>query len=152
MSNNETLFARAQLTTPGGVNSPVRAFRSVGGTPRFIRRAAGPYFWDADERRYTPVDGEGAVVTRVYVTLPPRSSVDFPEPSDDVEIEAIAPPLEAADAPPPETARMRVVSVERAPDGRTRLLVRYRTSSASTDVKQAGTYIDHVLASLKAHV
>ncbi len=52
MSNNETLFARAQLTTPGGVNSPVRAFRSVGGTPRFIRRAAGPYFWDADERRY----------------------------------------------------------------------------------------------------
>lgn len=51
-SNNDTLFARAQLTTPGGVNSPVRAFRSVGGTPRFITRAEGPYFWDADERRY----------------------------------------------------------------------------------------------------
>ncbi|HCE10046.1 MAG TPA: glutamate-1-semialdehyde-2,1-aminomutase [Oxalobacteraceae bacterium] len=51
-SNNDTLFARAQLTTPGGVNSPVRAFRSVGGTPRFITRAAGPYFWDADDRRY----------------------------------------------------------------------------------------------------
>src|SRR3954469_10260324 len=51
-SNNETLFARAQLTTPGGVNSPVRAFRSVGGTPRFITRAEGPYFWDADGKRY----------------------------------------------------------------------------------------------------
>ncbi|PFH10672.1 glutamate-1-semialdehyde 2,1-aminomutase [Collimonas sp. PA-H2] len=51
-SNNDTLFARAQLTTPGGVNSPVRAFRSVGGTPRFITRAEGPYFWDADDRRY----------------------------------------------------------------------------------------------------
>ena len=52
ISNNDTLFARAQLTTPGGVNSPVRAFRSVGGTPRFVSRAEGPYFWDADERRY----------------------------------------------------------------------------------------------------
>ena len=52
MTNNETLFARAQLTTPGGVNSPVRAFRSVGGTPRFITRASGPHFWDADGKRY----------------------------------------------------------------------------------------------------
>ncbi len=51
-SNNELLFARAQQSTPGGVNSPVRAFRSVGGTPRFITRAEGPYFWDADNRRY----------------------------------------------------------------------------------------------------
>ncbi|MEC5215777.1 glutamate-1-semialdehyde 2,1-aminomutase [Actimicrobium sp. GrIS 1.19] len=51
-SHNDTLFARAQLTTPGGVNSPVRAFRSVGGTPRFIKRANGPYFWDADDKRY----------------------------------------------------------------------------------------------------
>ena len=51
-SNNERLFTRAQQSTPGGVNSPVRAFRSVGGTPRFITRAQGPYFWDADEQRY----------------------------------------------------------------------------------------------------
>ena len=51
-SNNDILFERAQRTTPGGVNSPVRAFRSVGGTPRFITRAAGPYFWDADDKRY----------------------------------------------------------------------------------------------------
>jgi glutamate-1-semialdehyde 2,1-aminomutase len=51
-SNNDILFARAQQTTPGGVNSPVRAFRSVGGTPRFITRAEGPYFFDADGKRY----------------------------------------------------------------------------------------------------
>ncbi|WP_312519330.1 glutamate-1-semialdehyde 2,1-aminomutase [Massilia sp.] len=51
-SQNDILFTRAQQTTPGGVNSPVRAFRSVGGTPRFITRAQGPYFWDADGKRY----------------------------------------------------------------------------------------------------
>jgi glutamate-1-semialdehyde 2,1-aminomutase len=49
---NQQLFERAQRSIPGGVNSPVRAFRSVGGTPRFISRAEGPYFWDADDRRY----------------------------------------------------------------------------------------------------
>lgn len=52
MSRNQQLFDRAQLTIPGGVNSPVRAFRSVGGTPRFIERAEGPYLWDADGQRY----------------------------------------------------------------------------------------------------
>lgn len=52
MSQNEQLFTRAQKTIPGGVNSPVRAFRQVGGTPRFIARAQGPYFWDADGKRY----------------------------------------------------------------------------------------------------
>ncbi|MBI3367316.1 MAG: glutamate-1-semialdehyde 2,1-aminomutase [Burkholderiales bacterium] len=52
MSTNEQLFARAQSVIPGGVNSPVRAFRAVGGTPRFIARAAGPYLWDAEGRRY----------------------------------------------------------------------------------------------------
>jgi glutamate-1-semialdehyde 2,1-aminomutase len=52
MTRNEQLFERAQRSIPGGVNSPVRAFRSVGGTPRFIERAEGPYFWDADGKRY----------------------------------------------------------------------------------------------------
>jgi glutamate-1-semialdehyde 2,1-aminomutase len=51
-SRNDILFERAQRTTPGGVNSPVRAFRSVGGTPRFIERAQGPYIWDVDGKRY----------------------------------------------------------------------------------------------------
>ncbi len=51
-SRNAALFARAQRSIPGGVNSPVRAFRAVGGTPRFIARAAGAYMWDADGKRY----------------------------------------------------------------------------------------------------
>jgi len=52
MSKNESLFARAQKTIPGGVNSPVRAFRAVGGTPRFIVRGEGSRIWDADGREY----------------------------------------------------------------------------------------------------
>jgi len=51
-SRNDTLFERAQRIIPAGVNSPVRAFRAVGGTPRFFARAEGPYFWDADGKRY----------------------------------------------------------------------------------------------------
>jgi glutamate-1-semialdehyde 2,1-aminomutase len=52
MTRNEELFARAQKTIPGGVNSPVRAFRSVGGTPRFFARGEGSSVWDADGKRY----------------------------------------------------------------------------------------------------
>jgi glutamate-1-semialdehyde 2,1-aminomutase len=49
---NASLFARAQRVIPGGVNSPVRAFKAVGGTPRFVQRAQGAYFWDAEGQRY----------------------------------------------------------------------------------------------------
>ena len=49
---NQTLFDRAKQVIPGGVNSPVRAFRAVGGTPRFVKRAQGAYFWDANDKRY----------------------------------------------------------------------------------------------------
>ena len=49
---NGQLFERARQRIPGGVNSPVRAFRAVGGTPRFVQKAQGAYFWDADGRRY----------------------------------------------------------------------------------------------------
>ncbi len=51
-SRNDMLFERAQRTIPAGVNSPVRAFRSVGGTPRFFTRGEGAYLWDADGKRY----------------------------------------------------------------------------------------------------
>jgi glutamate-1-semialdehyde 2,1-aminomutase len=51
-SRNDTLFERAKRVIPGGVNSPVRAFKAVGGTPRFVQRAQGAYFWDADSKRY----------------------------------------------------------------------------------------------------
>ena len=52
MQTNQALFDRAQRVIPGGVNSPVRAFRAVGGTPRFITRAQGAYMWDAEGQRY----------------------------------------------------------------------------------------------------
>ena len=52
MTSNLQLFERAQRVIPGGVNSPVRAFRAVGGTPRFISRAQGAYMWDAEGTRY----------------------------------------------------------------------------------------------------
>jgi glutamate-1-semialdehyde 2,1-aminomutase len=49
---NQQLFERARALIPGGVNSPVRAFRAVGGTPRFVQRAQGAYFWDANGQRH----------------------------------------------------------------------------------------------------
>ncbi|WP_020558087.1 glutamate-1-semialdehyde 2,1-aminomutase [Thiofilum flexile] len=52
MTRSESLFQQAQAVIPGGVNSPVRAFRGVGGTPRFIDRAEGAYLWDVDGKRY----------------------------------------------------------------------------------------------------
>ena len=51
-NTSKDLFRRAQESIPGGVNSPVRAFRSVGGTPLFIKRAKGAYLYDADGNRY----------------------------------------------------------------------------------------------------
>src|SRR4051794_41586498 len=49
---NKGLFARAQQVIPGGVNSPVRAFRSVGGEPYFVARGEGAYVWDVEGRKY----------------------------------------------------------------------------------------------------
>jgi glutamate-1-semialdehyde 2,1-aminomutase len=68
---NTELFERAQITTPGGVNSPVRAFRSVGGVPRFITRASGAYFWDAEDKRYIDYIGSWgpAIVGHAHPTV-----------------------------------------------------------------------------------
>ena len=52
MTKSEELFERAKKTIPGGVNSPVRAFKSVGGTPVFMERAKGAYMYDADGKKY----------------------------------------------------------------------------------------------------
>jgi glutamate-1-semialdehyde 2,1-aminomutase len=61
--SNEELFERAQRVIPGGVNSPVRAFKSVGGTPYFVARASGPHVWDAEGRRYIDlVQSYGAII------------------------------------------------------------------------------------------
>jgi glutamate-1-semialdehyde 2,1-aminomutase len=52
LDRNQILFDRAKALIPGGVNSPVRAFKAVGGTPRFVQRAQGAYFWDANGKKY----------------------------------------------------------------------------------------------------
>ncbi len=63
MNHSEQLFEQAQGVIPGGVNSPVRAFKAVGGTPPFIERASGAYLYDADGRRYIDyVQSWGAMV------------------------------------------------------------------------------------------
>ena len=49
---SKQLFERAQKTIPGGVNSPVRAFKSVGGTPLFMKHAKGAYLYDVDGNKY----------------------------------------------------------------------------------------------------
>jgi glutamate-1-semialdehyde 2,1-aminomutase len=63
VSSNDELFARAQRVIPGGVNSPVRAFGSVGGTPYFVARAEGPHVWDVEGTRYLDlVQSYGAII------------------------------------------------------------------------------------------
>ena len=63
MATNDELFARAEKVIPGGVNSPVRAFRAVGGTPYFVARAEGAHVWDAEGARYVDlVQSYGAII------------------------------------------------------------------------------------------
>ena len=52
MSRNQELFAAACRHIPGGVNSPVRAFKGVGGTPIFFKNGQGAYLWDGDDKPY----------------------------------------------------------------------------------------------------
>ena len=99
MTSNEQLFERAQRSIPGGVNSPVRAFRSVGGTPRFIERAAGPYFWDAEGTRYIDYIGSwgpmilghahAAVVRAIQDALPRGISFGAPTEAEVEMAEAL---------------------------------------------------------------
>jgi glutamate-1-semialdehyde 2,1-aminomutase len=63
MTTNEALYARAEARIPGGVNSPIRAFRAVGGTPYFVARAEGPRVWDVEGTEYLDlVQSYGAII------------------------------------------------------------------------------------------
>jgi glutamate-1-semialdehyde 2,1-aminomutase len=70
MSRSEQLFKRALAVIPGGVNSPVRAFRAVGGQPLFIQRGAGAHIWDADGREY--IDYVGSWGPLIFGHRPPE--------------------------------------------------------------------------------
>jgi glutamate-1-semialdehyde 2,1-aminomutase len=70
MNQSDQLFTRAQTVIPGGVNSPVRAFRAVGGRPLFIERGNGSHIWDADGREY--IDYVGSWGPLIYGHRPPE--------------------------------------------------------------------------------
>ena len=70
MSKSEELFKRAQEVIPGGVNSPVRAFRAVGGHPLFIKRGEGSHIWDVDGREY--IDYVGSWGPLIFGHRPPE--------------------------------------------------------------------------------
>ena len=75
MATSEELMARAQQVIPGGVNSPVRAFKSVGMVPRFIERADGPYVWDVEGVRYLDYVGSWGPMILGHNNLAVREAV-----------------------------------------------------------------------------
>ncbi|QSB14902.1 glutamate-1-semialdehyde 2,1-aminomutase [Natronosporangium hydrolyticum] len=145
------LFDRAQALTPGGVNSPVRAFQSVGGAPRFMVRGEGPYLVDADGRRYVDLVGSWgplihghahpAVVDAVQTAAAAGTSFGTPT---EAEIELAA---EIVERTPVSQVRlvnsgteatMSAIRLARAATGRSKV------------VKFAGCYHGHVDALLAA--
>ena len=110
---NAAAFERAQAVIPGGVNSPVRAFRAVGGTPRFIERAAGAYLWDVEGQRYIDyigswgpmILGHGHAAVLEAVTRAAARGLSFGAPT-----EAEAELAELVIAQVPGVEQLRLVS------------------------------------------
>jgi glutamate-1-semialdehyde 2,1-aminomutase len=146
------LFDRAQAVTPGGVNSPVRAFRAVGGTPRFMARGYGPYLVDTDGREYVDLvcswgpmllgHAHPDVVAAVQDALARGTSYGTPTAPEVELAEEIV-----ARVPPVEQVRL-VSSGTEATMSAIRLARGY--TGRSTVVKFAGCYHGHVDA-LLAH-
>ncbi|WP_347058087.1 glutamate-1-semialdehyde 2,1-aminomutase [Blastococcus sp. HT6-30] len=144
------LFARGQEITPGGVNSPVRAFRAVGGTPRFMVEGSGPWITDADGRRYVDLvsswgpmilgHAHPAVVDAVATAA--RRGLSFGAPTDG-ELDLAE---EIRDRMPP-VQRVRLVN-----SGTEAVLSAVRLARGATGrpllVKFAGNYHGHVDALL----
>ncbi|MFY1635566.1 glutamate-1-semialdehyde 2,1-aminomutase [Solwaraspora sp. WMMB335] len=148
---SQALFDRADTIVPGGVNSPVRAFRAVGGTPRFMVRGAGPWLFDADGRRYLDLvcswgplvlgHAHPQVVAAITQAASLGTSFGTPTPGE-VELAA-----EIVDRTPVELVRlvnsgteatMSAIRLARGHTGRSRI------------VKFAGCYHGHVDALLAA--
>lgn len=145
------LFDRARTVIPGGVNSPVRAFRGVGGTPRFMVRGQGPYLFDADGNRYVDLvcswgplihgHAHPAVVEAVQQAAAAGTSFGAPTPAEvELAAEIVArTPVERVRLVNSGTeATMSAIRLARAATGRTRI------------VKFAGCYHGHVDALLVA--
>ncbi|EGJ11074.1 MULTISPECIES: glutamate-1-semialdehyde 2,1-aminomutase [Rubrivivax] len=150
MTTNEQLFARAQAVIPGGVNSPVRAFRAVGGTPRFIARAEGQYIWDAEDKRYIDYigswgpmilgHGHPAVLEAVQKAL--REGFSFGAPTER-EIEL----AEAIIAQVPSIEQVRLVS-SGTEAGMSTLRLARGVTGRSKIIKFEGCYHGHADALL----
>ncbi len=151
-TTNGSLYSRAVAVTPGGVNSPVRAFGSVGGTPYFVQHGEGPYVWDAEGRRYIDyVQSYGpgilghahpAVVEAVGRAAASGTSFGAPTESEVVLAEMVVdriPGLESVRFVSSGTeATMSAIRLARGATGR------------STIVKFAGCYHGHADALLAA--
>lgn len=98
-TGSDDLFARARAVTPGGVNSPVRAFNAVGGTPRFIQSASGPWLTDVDGNTYVDLvcswgpmllgHGHPAVVEAIQAAVTRGTSYGTPTEGEVALVEAI---------------------------------------------------------------
>ncbi|MPZ27285.1 MAG: glutamate-1-semialdehyde 2,1-aminomutase [Micromonosporaceae bacterium] len=143
------LFERARALIPGGVNSPVRAFRAVGGTPRFMVRGHGPYLFDADGRRYVDLvcswgplihgHAHPEVVAAVQAAAADGTSFGAPTAAEAelaAEIVARTPAERVRLVSSGTEATMSAIRLARAATGRTKL------------VKFAGCYHGHVDALL----
>ena len=133
---NASLFERAQRVIPGGVNSPVRAFRAVGGTPRFIARAQGAYLWDAEDRRYIDyigswgpmILGHGHPAVLEAVTAAAHQGLSFGAPTErEIELAeaiiALVPGLEQVRLVSSGTeAAMSAIRLARGATGRSKLI------------------------------
>jgi glutamate-1-semialdehyde 2,1-aminomutase len=140
------LFARAQAVTPGGVNSPVRAFRAVGGTPRFMVRGKGPYLYDADGVEYVDLvcswgptilgHAHPAVIEAVRRAAVEGLSFGAPTPGEvelaELIVERIAPVDQVRLVNSGTEATMSAVRLARGVTGRSKI------------VKFAGCYHGHV--------
>ncbi len=133
---NAGLFERAQRVIPGGVNSPVRAFRAVGGTPRFMARAQGAYLWDAEGQRYVDyigswgpmILGHGHPAVLQAVTHAAADGLSFGAPTErEIELAeaiiALVPSLEQVRLVSSGTeAAMSAIRLARGATGRNRLI------------------------------
>jgi len=133
---NAGLFARAQRVIPGGVNSPVRAFRAVGGTPRFIARAQGAHLWDAQGQRYVDyigswgpmILGHGHPAVLEAVAKAAADGLSFGAPTErEIELAeaiiALVPGLEQVRLVSSGTeAAMSAIRLARGATGRSRLI------------------------------
>jgi glutamate-1-semialdehyde 2,1-aminomutase len=149
-STNAAAFERAQQAIPGGVNSPVRAFRAVGGTPRFIRRAQGAYMWDVEGQRYIDyigswgpmILGHGHPAVLEAVTRAAMDGLSFGAPT-----EAEAELAEAIIAQVPSVEQVRLVS-SGTEAGMSAIRLARGATGRSAIVKFEGCYHGHADALL----